>query len=81
MLAVTDNPWRADQWNVTRQGEYVRRFGELRARARAAEASSFLGATKPTAEEPRPKVEHHTRIVNKNFVGSGAGSSGDGSPN
>lgn len=85
MLAVTDNPWLPDQWNVTHQGEYVTRFGELLARARAAEASSFLGATRPAAEKPRPKVEHHTRIVNKTFIsgggGVGAGSSGDGPPN
>jgi hypothetical protein len=44
-----DNPWTADKWNVTRQGQIVRALGVEKAAAIARAANSRIGATKPAA--------------------------------
>lgn len=74
------NPWLADQWNITKQGEFARRYGVAAARARAAEAGVTLGATKPAETEPKPKRIESVRIVNKFLGGDGRGYDGDGPP-
>lgn len=42
------NPWRAESWNVTKQGELVKKLGSDAASGIAKSANSFLGATKAT---------------------------------
>ncbi len=43
------NPWRASNWNLTRQGAIVRSLGVEKANEIARAAGSFVGATKPAA--------------------------------
>jgi hypothetical protein len=43
-----DNPWRADQWNMTRQGQILRENRE-RAEQLAKQAGTTIGGPKPTA--------------------------------
>jgi hypothetical protein len=42
------NPWRAESWNITKQGELVKKLGEEAAAGIAKSAFSFLGAAHPT---------------------------------
>jgi hypothetical protein len=44
-----DNPWSAEGWNITAQGQVVRSQGEAKASEMAARVGSRLGATKPPA--------------------------------
>jgi hypothetical protein len=41
------NPWLADQWNITRQGELIKVMGLDGATRMAKAAGSYVGATKP----------------------------------
>lgn len=43
------NPWTKENWNLTKQGAYVREHGEEKARAAAESAGVTLGATRPAA--------------------------------
>lgn len=43
-----ENYW-GKEWNITKQGAYLRRMGEKAAADMAARAGSFIGATKPAA--------------------------------
>ncbi len=43
------NPWRKENWNLTRQGEVVRALGVAKAGEIAKAAGSFVGATRPAA--------------------------------
>ena len=45
------NPWSADHWNMTEQGNYVRTHGEAKAAQAAAAVGSRLGATRPTVKK------------------------------
>ena len=76
------NPWLGgDQWNVTKQGEFVRRFGVAAARARAKEAGVELGATKPAEVQPTKIVERRSYIFQKRVSDGGArGYDGDMPP-
>lgn len=42
-----ENPWGADHWNVTKQGEYLRQHGRAAADRMAKAAGSHVGATRP----------------------------------
>jgi len=42
-----DNPWSAQRWNLTKQGEVIRALGLEKGAAIAAAAGSRVGATKP----------------------------------
>lgn len=42
-----ENPWARENWNVTKQGEYVRKHGAERAAQAARAVGSSLGATQP----------------------------------
>jgi hypothetical protein len=46
-VADRDNPW-GQNWNLTRQGQYIREHGEGKAAELAARVGSKIGATKPT---------------------------------
>jgi hypothetical protein len=48
-----DNPWSAEGWNITRQGQYVRTHGEAKAAEAAKAVGSALGATKPPAPKSK----------------------------
>ncbi len=82
------NPWTADAWNITAQGEYVKRYGVSVATRTAKLAGSFLGATKP--KQDHRQIEVRNFILTKK-IGStggsgndtgliGAGRSGEGPP-
>jgi hypothetical protein len=43
------NPWLKDNWNLTKQGAYLREHGEEKARAMAESAGVSLGSTRPAA--------------------------------
>jgi hypothetical protein len=45
-----DNPWKADQWNMTKQGE-VYRANPTRAKQLAAAAGVQIGAMRPAAKK------------------------------
>lgn len=91
-LAFRDNPWSAEHWNLTRQGEYVRKYGVDIAKTKAREAGTTFGAMRPAAAfgqySPLPRGRNFTVIVqhkgaNVSSGGGGlvgAGSSGDGAP-
>lgn len=42
-----ENPWGAENWNVTKQGEYLRQHGRAAADRMAKAAGSHVGATSP----------------------------------
>lgn len=42
-----ENPWAAGSWNVTKQGEFMRKHGSERAAQAAKAAGSSIGATQP----------------------------------
>jgi hypothetical protein len=46
------NPWTAEHWNVTAQGQIFKKFGEAKARELAEAAGSQVDAAHP----PVPKV-------------------------
>lgn len=46
------NPWSAEGWNLTAQSQYIRQYGLARAEARARDAGSRVGATKPPLPVP-----------------------------
>ncbi len=78
------NPWSAEHWNLTAQGQYVVKHGLEAAHKKAIEAGTTLNG--------KPKVsEEAQQVIIKNFIltkriGStgggivGAGSSGSGPP-
>lgn len=77
------NPWEFDQWNLTLQGQFLKRHGLALAQAYAADAGTSVGSRKPSAP-PKPKPD--ICVLNKKIVtnvggsGSGSGSSGHGPP-
>jgi len=46
-----NNPWAAEHWNITRQGQMVREHGTEKASQMAQAAGSFLGATRPAVKK------------------------------
>lgn len=47
-LSNAQNPWSAEGWNLTKQGQYVKQFGIEKATTMAERVGSKVGATKPT---------------------------------
>jgi len=43
------NPWSREGWNITKQGQFVREHGEVKATEMAARVGAKLGDTKPPA--------------------------------
>jgi hypothetical protein len=48
-LGRANNPWSKEGWSITKQGQYIREFGEDKAKALAESVNSYVGATKPAA--------------------------------
>lgn len=82
-----ENPWSHEFWNLTRQGEYIRKYGLEVAKTKAKSAGTKFGAPAPRGGFPH----HHQRplqvIVQRRTIVQGggggvigAGSSGDGPP-
>jgi len=75
------NPWAPENWNLTAQGEYVKKYGVSVAARKARQAGTTLGALKP---RPVSTVLERHWIIQKGGGGGGsiigAGSSGDGPP-
>lgn len=46
--SLKDNPWSAEAWNVTKQGQLVRELGPEKAAELAARVGSKIGAVRPT---------------------------------
>lgn len=87
--AFRNNPWSAAHWNLTRQGEYVRKYGEQIARTKAKEGGTYFGGPKPVPQNVKV-IERHWIIQKNSGLGGGvsvggggligAGSSGEGAP-
>lgn len=89
--AFAENPWSAEFWNLTRQGMYIKKYGESVARTKAKQAGAKLGDLKPRVAQgqyaPIPK-SNFTVIVQRKGIAApvgggglvGAGSSGSGGP-
>lgn len=81
MRSKLGNPWAPGEWNLTRQGEFVKLYGEGRARVFAKAAGTKIGAL-----EPGKPIGPCTYIFTKRLVTAdgggliGAGASGDGPP-
>jgi hypothetical protein len=50
------NPWSATSWNLTKQGEIVKRYGVATAQRMAKIAGAQLGDLRPMSPNERPKV-------------------------
>lgn len=76
-VSTLGNPWLATEFNVTRQGEFFRKYG-------AARAGQYAELARVANERDRPRVEARTFILTRKIGGGGglvgAGSSGDGPP-
>lgn len=87
-----NNPWSAEHWNLTHQGQYVRQYGVEVAKTKAKEAGTTLSGKPPQVAafgpfSPMPKRNFTVIVQNKGGGGGsnvsnliGAGSSGDGPP-
>lgn len=81
--AFRNNPWSAEHWNLTRQGEYVKKYGVDLARTKAKQAGAVFGSGRPPAVlMPQPK---HTIIVQRRYytdpnASLPRGYAGDGPP-
>lgn len=79
-ISAIGNPWLAAEFNVTRQGEFLKRYG-----ARRAEQFKSLAQA---ANALAPKTQYRTTIIVRKIGNTsgggggliGAGSSGDGPP-
>jgi hypothetical protein len=91
---VADNPWEAENWNLTRQGQFIAQHGLALANAFAANAGTAIGSLKPRGARvpglgvmPIPD-RNFTVVVQRKGINApvgggglvGAGSSGDGDP-
>lgn len=81
---AVENPWLPENWNLTKQGEYIRQYGLEVAKGKAKHAGTKIGAP-----APRINPTHSTIVIVQRRTievgGSGgalvgAGSSGDGPP-
>lgn len=85
MRSKLGNPWMPDEWNLTRQGEFIKLYGEGRARVFAKVAKTTLGGLKPSAMavgDTRTFIYTKRLVTNDGSGGGiiGAGSSGEGPP-
>lgn len=90
--AFADNPWSAEHWNLTRQGQYITKYGLEVAKTKAKQAGARIGGPKPAAAVgpfmPLPRNRNFTVIVQHKGLAApvggggliGAGSSGSGAP-
>jgi hypothetical protein len=86
-----ENPWSAEFWNLTRQGQYIQKYGVEVAKTKAKQAGAKFGDLKPRAHvgpfAPIPQSNFTVIVQRKGLpapVGGGglvgAGSSGNGAP-
>lgn len=80
-MAVS-NPWSAEFWNITAQGEYVKTYGLSVAQRTARQAGVSIGALRPAVDPNIRIVERHWVLSRKIATsdGAGGGSSGSGPP-
>ena len=76
------NPWRFDQWNITLQGSFIKRYGEAKAAEFAKLAGSKIGNTRPTipGELTRVIIDKRTIIINRRGGSTDGASGGTGGP-
>jgi hypothetical protein len=92
--AFADNPWSAEHWNLTRQGQYIKKYGMEVAKTKARQAGATIGGPRPNVVGatgqfmPLPRNRNFTVIIQRkgsNVTAGGgglvgAGSSGSGAP-
>jgi len=49
-----ENPWSAEFWNLTRQGQYIKKYGVAVAKTKAKQAGAKLGDLKPRLYPAQP---------------------------
>ena len=79
--SIFGNPWRADQWNITRQGQFVARYGAAKAAEFAKAAGSPVHSLRPPTTTEVRIVEARTYIMTKKIgqqQSSGGGTGGTG---
>lgn len=79
-MSEVPNPWAEDNWNLTAQGAYIKKYGVSVAQRKARQAGSYLGALKP---EPVPAVVRNFIMIKKigsADPGGAQGTSGSGPP-
>lgn len=74
------NPWSAEFWNITSQGEYVKRYGLSVAKRTARLAGSAIGALRPKAVAVERIIERQWILSKRTGGGGTVGSSGEGPP-
>jgi hypothetical protein len=89
---VADNPWEADNWNLTAQGRFIAEHGAKFAEAFARNMGTKIGGLRPRATiagqyAPIPKSNFTVIVQRKGTIAPvggggliGAGSSGSGAP-
>lgn len=77
---VADNPWDADNWNLTKQGQFISQHGNALAHAFAANAGSAVGATQPRVI-PVPGRNFTVIVQRRNITTGGSGTSDGGDDN
>lgn len=77
-----NNPWTPEFWNITAQGDYIKKFGLSVATRTASKVGVRIGDLKPRSDA-LPTIERRW-ILSKKIMGGGSsggqGSSGDGPP-
>lgn len=81
------NPWRFDQWNLTVQGQFVRRYGDAKAREFAVLAGTTFPGPKPRNGD-EPQRDRLVYLVTRKIliegdgsgIAGGRGYAGDGPP-
>jgi hypothetical protein len=68
--AFAENPWSAEHFNLTRQGDYIKKYGLEVAKTKAKQAGAKLGqfAVVPTA-----KANFTVIVQRRNLGGNGSG--------
>lgn len=76
------NPWSAEFWNITAQGEYVKTYGLSVAQRTARRAGVAIGALHPAVDPALRTIERQWILSRKIATsdGSGGGTAGSGPP-
>ncbi len=83
-MVEVPNPWSPENWNLTRQGDYIKKYGLSVAQRKASQAGTTIGALEP---KPKTRANYTVIVQRRNIIsggggggGSGSGSSGNGPP-
>ena len=82
-MAEVPNPWSEENWNMTDQGAYIKKYGLSVASRKAKLAGVKLGDQRPKPIRPILQVLVQKRTINQGGGGTGGpggGISGTGDP-